>query len=249
MHILDKWVLMKLNRLIDRVIKAYNDFEFHIIYHSVHNFCAVELSSFYLDILKDRLYTCAPKSVQRRSAQSAMYEIVKKLMIISAPVLSFTTDEVWKYIPTDGTKKQSVHLEEFPDVVLNEDDEDIQGRFEKLLAIREEVLKRLEEARRDKVIGHPLDASVALFANGALKDTLKDFKDDLANIFIVSQVELMAEENDQVSDTALEGLKVGVKKAAGEKCERCWVYSESVGADSDYKTVCTKCASVLNEIT
>ena len=247
-HILDKWILIKLNKLIDRVTKAYNDFEFHTVYHSIHNFCAVELSSFYLDILKDRLYTCAPKSAQRRSAQSAMYEIVKKLMVISAPILSFTADEVWKYIPTDGTKKQSVHLEELPKTVIYDDDEDIERRFEKLLAIREEVLKRLEEARRGKIIGHPLDAAVSLFVNAGLKETLEYFKDDLANIFIVSLVQMLAKENDQVTGTNLEGLKVGVKKASGEKCERCWVYSESVGADSGHKTVCKKCVSVLNEI-
>jgi isoleucyl-tRNA synthetase len=248
MHILDKWVLTKLNKLVERVLKAYDDFEFHLVYHSIHNFCAVELSSFYLDILKDRLYTSPPKSMLRRSAQSAMYEIVKTLMAISAPVLSFTAEEVWKYIPTDGAKKQSVHLELFPKTVSYEGDEELLNIFDKLIAIREEVLKKLEESRRDKVIGHSLNAAVSIYAKGDTKDTLEHFKAELSNIFIVSKVELLTQESGALKDTEIEDLKIEVKKAAGEKCERCWIYSESVGTDSEHETICKRCSTVLKEI-
>ncbi len=248
MHVLDKWILMKLNKLIAKVTKAYDDFEFHLIYHSVHNFCAVEMSSFYLDILKDRLYTSPPKSLLRRSAQTAMYELVKKLMVISAPVLSFTTEEVWKYIPNDGTKKQSVHLEMFPEVVTNDDDEELDRIFGSLIAIREATQKELEQARRDKTIGHSLDAAVSLFATGEAKDTLEFFKADLAKIFIVSQMELLSDDADELVTTEVEGLKVGIKRALGEKCERCWTYSESVGSDSTHPSICTSCVTALNEI-
>jgi isoleucyl-tRNA synthetase len=248
MHILDRWVLMRLNQLIKRVKKSYDDFEFHTIYHSVHNFCAVDLSSFYLDILKDRLYTSPPKSKLRRSAQSAMYEILKSLMTLSAPILSFTAEEVWKYIPTDGKKMQSVHLEKFPEVKSYEDDDELREKFDKLISVREEAQKKLEVARRDKVIGHSLNAEVVILANGGYKETLEFFADELAGIFIVSNVKLVGEDSGGLEDTEIEGLKISVKKASGEKCERCWIYSETVGADDEHKTICGRCSDVLKEM-
>ena len=170
--------------------KSYDEYEFHVLYHAVHNFCTVEMSAFYLDILKDRLYTAPAKSLARRSAQTVMYAILDTLTRLMAPVLSFTADEIWGYLP--GEREASVHLARFPQLGVELVDPALEARFDQLLAVRGEVSKLLEQARAAKLIGSGLEAKVTLAAPaGPLRDLLQAERDELATLFIVSQAELV----------------------------------------------------------
>jgi isoleucyl-tRNA synthetase len=244
---IDRWALHRLQKLIQRVTRAYDEFDFHIVYHSIHNFCAVDMSAFYLDILKDRLYTARAESAARRSGQTAMYEILSALTRLMAPILSFTADEVWQYMKGTG-KVPSVFLAEFPVPDPAALDEGLDGRWERLIAVRGEAAKVLEGLRKDKKIGHSLDASLTLYAEPALYEFLKGYEKDLPFIFIASQV-AVARESDAPADAfvsdAVKGLKVSAGRAAGQKCGRCWMYQESVGAVKDHPQICSRCAGNL----
>ncbi|MDY0270284.1 isoleucine--tRNA ligase [Trichloromonas sp.] len=242
---IDRWALSRLERLVGRVEKAYDDYEFHFLYHAVHNFCSVDMSAFYLDVLKDRLYTAPAKSLARRSGQTAMYRILDALTRLIAPVLSFTADEIWRELP--GKREESVHLASFPRFETSLLDADLEARFEKLLAVRSDVSKALETARTDKLIGHSLDARVLVAAPaGEWRELLDNYRDELATLFIVSQAELVDElSGDAAVGTEVPGLKVQVEKAQGEKCERCWNYSVTVGSDSEHPTICRRCLEAL----
>jgi isoleucyl-tRNA synthetase len=235
---IDRWILGRFQQLVERVLKAYEGCEFHIIYHAVHNFCVVELSSFYLDILKDRLYTSAPSSPKRRSAQNAIYRILKGMVRIMAPVLVFTADEVWQHLPPEGGEEESVHLASFAQPEDEFLDEALEERWSRLWEAREEVTKALERARKDKVIGHPLDAVVKVKAPQKLTAFLQEFGPELREIFIVSQVEL---ETDGDSSE----LMVEVGRAQGGKCQRCWVYDTSVGANKEHPEICQRCLQTI----
>jgi isoleucyl-tRNA synthetase len=244
---IDRWALHRLQRLTQRVVKAYDDFEFHIVFHSIHNFCAVDMSAFYLDILKDRLYTAKASSRERRSGQTAMFSILSTLVRLMAPVLSFTADEVWAYMP-GGKKAASVFLAEFPKLEDKYLDDKLEARWEKLQAVRGETAKVLEALRKDKKIGHSLDAGVTLYAEQGLSDLLKQYEQDLPFIFIVSSVTLAAEEDapaDAFASDAVKGLRIAAGPARGEKCGRCWMYQESVGAVKDHPQICGRCAGNL----
>lgn len=244
---IDRWALLKLQKLIQRVEKAYDDFEFHIVFHSLHNFCAVDMSAFYLDILKDRLYTAKAKSIERRSGQTAMHAILSAMVRVMAPVLSFTADEVWSYM-RDGSKEKSVFLASFPRVEGKYLDKALEERWDRIIAVRGEVAKVLEALRRDKKIGHSLDAEVTLYAVPELYELLNKYRKDLAFIFIVSSVKILKEEEaraDAYTSDIVKGLRVTAGQAKGTKCGRCWMYSETVGTVKEHPGICSRCASNL----
>ncbi len=253
---IDRWAYLKLQYLINRVYSGYNNFEFHIVFHSIHNFCAVEMSAFYLDILKDRLYTAKAASQERRSGQSTMYEILSTLVRLMAPILSFTADEVWGYMKGNG-HVPSVFLSDFPHeapIVIEEGKDkyypvELEKRWDKILAVRGEAAKVLEALRRDKKIGHSLDAAVTLYAGPELQDFLVSYKKDLAFIFIVSSVEI-AKESDAPADAyvseLVKGLRIAAGPAKGAKCGRCWMYQDSVGTVKDHPGICSRCAGNLS---
>jgi isoleucyl-tRNA synthetase len=241
---IDRWALSRLEGLVGRVTKAYNDYEFHVLYHAVHNFCSVDLSAFYLDVLKDRLYTAPSKSLARRSAQTAMYRILDALTRLIAPVLSFTADEIWLQLP--GEREESVHLASFPRFEASLLDAELEARYVQLLAVRSDVAKALELARGEKRIGHSLDARVVIAAPaGPWRELLKHYRDQLATLCIVSQAELADELPDGVAGEEVPGLRVQVEKARGEKCERCWNYAETIGESAEHPTVCHRCREAL----
>ena len=244
---IDRWALHRLQKLVQRVRKGYDDFEFHIVFHSLHNFCAVDMSAFYLDILKDRLYTAKAASVERRSGQTVMYDILSAMVRLMAPVLSFTADEVWGYM-NDKTRPESVFLAGFPKPEERFIDDKLEARWDRIIAMRGETAKVLEALRRDKRIGHSLDASVTLFAEPQLYEFLSGYKKDLAFIFIVSSVEIAREADapaDAYASETIKGLRIAAGQARGVKCGRCWMYSETVGAVKDHPGICERCAGNL----
>lgn len=249
MEELDRWALNRLQDLTERVLKAYEDFNFHLVYHNLHNFCVLDLSSFYLDIIKDRLYTSPKESAARRSAQSVMHAVLETLVRLMAPVLSFTADEIWQYM-TGKERPLSVHADLFPP--LNEEyrDTELAERWEEIISVRKEVTKVLELARKEKSIGHSLDAAVRLGLSHELADKLAPYVNQLRSIFIVSSVDLV--EIDQleggVESETVPGLKVAVSPSLDPKCERCWIHDPSVGDDKNHPNTCERCQDVLNEI-
>lgn len=246
---IDRWALLKLQRLISRVKKGYQEFEFHIVFHSIHNFCVVEMSSLYLDILKDRLYTFHRESKDRRAAQTTIYTILKSLLKLMAPVLSFTAEEAWSYTPKLPGDMESIHMEQFPRIDNNYMDEALEAKWNRLLKIRGEVARALEKARKDKLIGSSLEAQVILYARDELYEFIYNLKSDLPSIFIVSSVKIEsnAPHADAFSSPEVEGLHIMIVPAEGNKCARCWNYSESVGKDPDYPDVCQRCIKVLKD--
>jgi isoleucyl-tRNA synthetase len=237
---IDRWILHRFGQLVERVCRAYEEFEFHVIYHAMHNFCVVELSSLYLDILKDRLYTSSPAAAKRRSAQNAIYLILKGMVRLMAPILSFTCDEVWQHLPREGNEEESVHLASFPRAGEAFTDDVLEQRWTQLWEVREEVTKALEKARQDKVIGHPLDAVVTVKAPQKLFDFLQGFGPELREIFIVSQVALQ-------KDGAAQEMSVAVNRAAGAKCQRCWMYDTTVGSEKKHPEICQRCFQTIAE--
>jgi len=241
---IDRWAMHQLELLKEKVVKAYDACEFHVLYHAVNSFCTVEMSAFYLDILKDRVYTSKTDSLERRSAQTAMYRILEALVKLTAPVLSFTADEVWRYMPQRG--EESVHLAEFPPLMPEQKDDTLVERWERIMTVRGEVSKALEQARVKKVIGHSLDAAVAIAAPPELRDFLAQYDAELKSIFIVSKVELVESlAGESYAAETVPGLSIGVTAAPGEKCERCWCYDEEIGKDAEHSTICPKCLKAV----
>ncbi|MDI6828510.1 MAG: isoleucine--tRNA ligase [Armatimonadota bacterium] len=235
---IDRWALHRLQELINDATVAYESYEFHHVYHAVRNFAAVDLSAFYLDVLKDRLYASAPKSIERRSAQTAFYAILSALVRMIAPILSHTAEEVWKFIP--GEKEISVHLSDFPIVEERYIDENLARRWDKLLEIRERVFKAIEEARTSGVIVKPLEAAVTLAAPAELYEFLIDYKNQLPTIFIVSQVKL--------EQSKTKNLEIKIEPALGKKCERCWLIAPDVGKHPIHPTLCSRCVEVVTRV-
>src|SRR3990172_3751327 len=244
---IDRWALLRLQKLVQRVKKAYDDYEFHVVFHSIHNFCAVDMSAFYLDVLKDRLYTAKQTSVQRRSGQTTMHAILSALVRLMAPVLSFTADEVWGYMK-ESAAAQSVFLAAFPKTEEKYLDAGLEERWDRIFKVRGEVAKVLEALRKDKKIGHSLDASVTLYAGPELLEFLDNYKDNLAFIFIVSSVELAKESEAPAGayqGQDVKGLRIAAGPATGKKCARCWMYLEEVGKVKDHPDICGRCAKAL----
>lgn len=247
---LDKYSLHKLNLLIEKVNLAYTSYEFHVIFHSLFNFCTLDMSSFYLDIIKDRLYTSPKDSIERRSAQTVMYYLIDSMTKMMAPILPFTADEVWLHLPEYEGKPESVHLASNAEANVDWKDSALAASWDQIIKIRGEVTKALEEARVKKLIGHPLDAFVTLSLNEGLYDVLAPYEADLRSIFIVSGFKLLKATplNDAYESPELEGTFILVESASGEKCERCWMYDESVGGNNEHPTVCGRCCGALEII-
>ncbi len=240
---IDKWALTKLNKLIKDCTESYDKYEFNSAYRALNQFCVVDMSSFYLDIIKDRLYTSKPDSIERRAAQTTMYEILSSLVRIMAPMTCFTAEEIWKYMPhRKGENLESVMLDYYPKTHKEWEDEDLERKWAKLIGYREEISKALEVARANKEIGLSLEAKVEIFAEGEDYRFLEGKEELLKEICIVSDVKI--NENRRNADEEL-GIGVKVCKAEGEKCERCWGYSETVGQNSKYPHICEKCVSNL----
>jgi isoleucyl-tRNA synthetase len=250
MEELDQYMLRQTCAFAAEVKNWYEEFAFHKIYHRVNHFCIVDLSAFYFDVLKDRLYISAAKSQARRSAQTAVWRIGEALVRLLAPITTFTSEEVWNYLPEVAGRSESVHLVTFPNAAeilgsnVAERDEAKEKDWQSLRLVRDEVLKALEEARSSKLIGGGLEAQVQVTAPEPTHALLMRYESQLRYLFIVSAVETrLAAPPDGSS-----GVKVEVKKAAGQKCERCWNYSTRVGEDKAYPTVCERCSQVLKQI-
>jgi isoleucyl-tRNA synthetase len=246
----DQYILRKTWVLAADVRRWYEEFAFHKIYHAINHFVVVELSAFYVDIVKDRLYTYAKKSQGRRAAQTALWRIGEALTRLLAPIMSFTCDEVWQYLPKLASRPASVHLAKFPEAkdVLGEgvpaEDPAQQEDWTKLLVVRDQVLKALEEARNKKEIGKSLEAQIKVTASDPYYPVLERYKPDLRYAFIVSQVDLER----GPSKNGAGHLAVEVAKAAGKECERCWNYSTRIGEDPNYPTLCERCTPVVKQI-
>jgi isoleucyl-tRNA synthetase len=242
---LDQWALMHLQLLKKEVKAAYEAYDFHVLYHAIHNFCAVEMSSFYLDIIKDRLYVSKANDKARRSAQTVMYEVLMDLEVMLTPILSFTTEEVWQYMKKPANAPLSVQMLPWPEVKEEYINAEQEAKWDNFIAIRSEITKVLEGARREKKIGNSLDAQVELYADGEALKILKSVEKDLPTLLIVSQAKLLEGAAQGAEATGREDLKVTVKPAAGHKCERCWIYSDTVGTDPEHPTLCARCAAVV----
>ncbi len=245
---IDKWIVSQFNALCDRVIKAYNDYEFHIIYHDIHNFCAIDLSKLYVDITKDRVYVTAKDSRDRRSAQTAMYTVLSGLTRLLAPILSYTAEEMWSFMShVDSDNTESVFLNDVP--VYNEalTFACVADKYNKLFTYRDDVMKALELARAEKLIGKSLDAKVTIYIKD--EETLKFFESfgtELRDIFICSEVVLSNEAAANGAFTETEtGISVLVEAASGTKCDRCWFVTKDCEDIGEEQHLCARCASVV----
>lgn len=234
---LDKWALMRLDALIDKVNEGYQAFDFHIAFHAIHNFCVIDMSNFYLDIIKDRLYCEKEDSELRRAAQTAMYRILSAVARLAAPIISFTAEEIWQFMPhTSADDTESVFLNQMPEKSGIEFSEEFIDKWNFIYAARESANKALEDARNEKVIGKSLEAKIIIKSSEADFERYSDLAKQLAEILIVSDVEI--EKND--GETVFE-----VAKAEGGKCERCWCYSKYVGENHEHPTLCQRCAIAI----
>ena len=238
---IDKWALLRLNKMVKECTESYDKYDFHAAYHAINQFCVTDMSNFYLDIIKDRLYTYKANSKERRAAQYTMYQILSALVRILAPMTCFTAEEIWKYMPHTKTENtESVMLDFYPEVNKEWDNPELAEKWEKVMYYKELVAKKLEEARTEKVIGHSLNAKVTLYAKPEEYAFLEENKEILMTVFIISDLQIE-------KDNRKEGDKVGVKveMAEGEKCERCWMYSTTVGEDKENPTICHRCSQNL----
>jgi isoleucyl-tRNA synthetase len=242
---LDRLALSWLAQLLARVKRAYEDYEFHQAFHRLHQFCAVEMSAIYLDILKDRLYVSKADSQERRSAQSTLYDILQGLTLAMAPILSFTADEIWEYIPGSG-RPESVHLASFPEAPPGFPDEALLAKYDFLLKVRGEINRALEEARKEKRLATAQEAAVILGTmDGQLYDKLKTQAAELKTLAQVAALEVRLQPLTAQESQEIPGLFVAVQPAAGEKCVRCWFRYPGVGEDPDHPQVCARCRQVL----
>jgi isoleucyl-tRNA synthetase len=240
---LDRFTLGRLDQMTDRVLTAYENYEFHVVYQSVHHFCAVELSALYLDIVKDRLYASAPNVLGRKAAQTVLYEALTTITKLIAPVLPHSADEVWKFIP--GIEQVSVQLSQMPVVKQNRYDQVLDVKWTQFIEIRDDVLKALEDARIKKLIGNALGAKLDLYADEETIAFLTQFN-QLEQLFIVSKVDVHAALNIPADAIQFKKLAVLVSAAEGEKCERCWNVTPEVGANESHPTLCKRCADVVS---
>ncbi len=240
----DRWAVARIESLTKKVRSYYDSFEFHLIFHGIHNFCTVDMSNFYLDFIKDRLYAEAKTSPQRRAAQTAIYKILTDLTLLITPILAFTAEEVWANIPkSDKFDAEAAVFNDMP-AGNDEADEAFMQKWERIREIRNDVNKALELARAEKLIGKSLEAKITLHCEGELNEFVKSIKDLTETVFIVSEVEIVSD-NNGTHNGETEGLSVTVSKADGEKCERCWKYSTTVGKIDAHKTLCSRCAEVV----
>ena len=234
---IDKWALVKLNELITKCLTSYDKYEFHQVYHSVRNFCVIDMSNFYLDVLKDRLYTEKTASLSRRAAQTAIYIILDSLTRLISPILAYTSDEIWMYMPhCSDSDEECILFNDMPKVVGIKVEDDFIAKWDKIHQLRDDAKKALEEAVTSKQIKKSLDAKVIINCGGETFDFVKAVESELKSAFIVSAVE--------VKDNGGE-MDIQVELAEGEKCERCWEHSVTVGDCAEHPTLCKRCAEVL----
>jgi isoleucyl-tRNA synthetase len=248
---LDRYMLARTRELTEKVRDWYAAFEFHRVYHAVNEFAIVDLSSFYLDVLKDRMYTFAPTSHERRSAQTVLWKITEALVRLVAPILSFTADEVWDHLPQVEGREASVHLAQFPapEEVFSEEPAPLLEEWTQLFTVRDEVMKELENARQNKEIGKGLEADVKIIAGPALYKLFAKFKcTELKELFNVSNVDVDQLKPAQGHFQVYPDLTIEVKPAAGHKCARCWNFMPEVADYGIWKNVCTRCHSALTEM-
>ena len=245
LHEMDKFALMRLNQVVAECRDAYENFEYHLIFHAIHNFCVLDMSNFYLDAAKDRLYVEGKDSETRRAAQTTIYKVLHVLTRLIAPILSFTSDEIWKFMPhKEGDDVRNVVLNDFP-TVEQEVDTGLIERWEKIHAIRDDVKKALEIARTAKVIGASLESAVTIYATGEQLEFLRSVEPILTTVLIVSAVEI--KEGDGGEFKGDSGIGVTVVHASGDKCERCWSYSDTVGEDAEHPTLCARCRAIVSK--
>ncbi len=254
---LDKWAITRLNQLMERCKAAYDEYEFHVVSHAINDFCVVDLSSFYLDIIKDRLYCEEKDGLPRRSAQTALYLILDTITKLFAPILCFTCDEIWQAMPHKNEDDQrnvvlNVMNEPFMQYALPEEE---MAKWDALETLRDGVNAALESARAQKKIGKSLEAKVTLVTKTPVQDTALEevrqaFENQWADLFIVSQVEVKEDAGlyDTAAETTVEGVRVLVEEAAGQKCERCWKHDGAVGQDAAHPTLCPRCAQVVSKM-
>lgn len=243
----DRWALMRLNELIEQVRAAYEAFEFHDALHRMHNFCVVDMSNFYLDVLKDRLYVEKADSVTRRAAQTAIYRILNVLTRLLAPILAFTSEEIWSYMPHSRDEdSRSVLFNELP-TAQKPADSAFMGKWDKIHALRDDVQKALELARTQKTIGASLDAKVTLFCKGDILAFVKSAEKLLEKVFMVSELKI-SEDGQGTFNGEITNLSITVEHADGNKCARCWSYSESVGQDAAHPDLCDRCANIIHSL-
>jgi isoleucyl-tRNA synthetase len=237
---LDRYMLARTRELTEQVHKWYENFEFHRIYHAVNEFAISDLSAFYLDVLKDRMYTFAPTSSARRSAQTTLWKITEALVRLVAPILSFTADEVWDYLPAVAGREASVHLSLFPapEDVYPEDPTELLAEWKQIFAVRDAAMLVLEQSRQEKKIGKGLEAELQIQASGKLLDLLRSHASGLKEILNVSGV------------TVIEGAELAVEAlpASGTKCNRCWNFMPEVNPYGAWESVCTRCSDALTEM-
>jgi isoleucyl-tRNA synthetase len=237
---LDRYMLARTRELTEKVRAWYAAFEFHRVYHAVNDFAVVDLSSFYIDVLKDRMYTFAPTSLARRSAQTVLWQITEALVRLVAPILTFTADEVWEYLPAVEGRESSVHLAQFPNPedVFSEDPTKLLEEWKQLFVVRDAALVLLENERQAKLIGKGLEAQLKITAPGKLFDLLKRHFAGLKEILNVSEVQIFEGTSSEMA----------VLPASGHKCARCWNFMPEVSAYGIWENVCTRCQSALKEM-
>ncbi|MBU0674533.1 MAG: isoleucine--tRNA ligase [Proteobacteria bacterium] len=246
---IDQWALSQLELLRQRVTVSYETFEFHGIFHRLLNFCTVTMSNFYLDIIKDRLYTSAPDSLDRRAAQTVIYDLAEGILRLMSPILSFTAAEAWGFLPESPDREEDVTMATFPKAQPARIRDELNRKWEKLIQVRGELTRALELARQDKIIGHPLEAAVELAVEGELAAFLDANWETLKTIALVSElIRVEAPGSSALVSEELPGLAVLVRPAAGGKCERCWTRSISVGADQAHPLICDRCVGVVNSL-
>ncbi|MCX5848250.1 MAG: class I tRNA ligase family protein, partial [Deltaproteobacteria bacterium] len=244
---MDKWALHRLQEVIKRVTEAFERYQFHVVFYTLYNYCTVDLSALYLDVLKDRLYTTKTNSLERRSGQTAIFTILKAMTLLLAPVLTFTAEEVWSAMPSWSKKEESVHLAQFPQVDDKYFNTELGERWKTMIDAKAEIAKAVEQARKEKIIGHSLDARITIAVPEKMRALFAAHLEDMRALLIVSQLQL-ADKKDIAApfkSGEIEGLMVGVEKARGIKCERCWIYEESVGSYAKHPTVCARCLQNL----
>jgi isoleucyl-tRNA synthetase len=245
MEEIDRWALAELDLATNLALKGYQDYEFDVAYRALYHFCTVTLSSRYFDIIKDRLYTFAPRNIKRRAAQTVLYQVIDALARLLAPILPFTADEIWENLASGGNREASVHMAEFPQPKVVSD-AGLLDRWVSVFAVREDVMQALEQARSEKRIGSSLEAGIEIEVNNTVYEHLKRYEDQLRYIFIVSEATLTKTEGIVAFKTG--NSRVTVRRASGQKCERCWNYSTRVGESEKYPTVCERCVAALEEI-
>lgn len=244
---LDRWAMMRIRQVTEQVTQAYDQYDFHVVYRTLHHFCNIDLSSFYFDIIKDRLYSEKRDGTLRRACQTVLYDICLAMDQLLTPILAFTTEEVFRYIPMPN-KPESVQLAGWPTFDDGEEDKAFQEKWDRLIGLRDEVTKPLEVARREKTIGNSLDAQLTLYVNDDLQALLDNAGITPEALFIVSKVVIAPQDSapaDAWQSEELDGLRIVIQEAPGEKCPRCWKFSETFGYEGQHEDVCSRCAEVL----